>query len=152
MTVADRGASAAGRSRAPVHLWIVGVLALVWNAFGAFDYLATQLRYEPYMSQFPQEQLEYFYGFPAWAVAAWAFGIWGAFFGSIALLLRKRWAVWLFGLSLVGMAVTTIYNFVLTEGLEIMGTVGAIFTAVIWIVAILLFLYARAQEKKGVLT
>ncbi len=152
MTVADRGASAAGRSRAPVHLWIVGVLALVWNAFGAFDYLATQLRYEPYMSQFPQEQLEYFYGFPAWAVAAWAFGIWGAFFGSIALLLRKRWAVWLFGLSLAGMAVTTIYNFVLTEGLEIMGTVGAIFTAVIWIVAILLFLYARALAKKGVLT
>lgn len=152
MTVADRGASAAGRSRAPVHLWIVGVLALVWNAFGAFDYLATQLRYEPYMSQFPQEQLDYFYGFPAWAVAAWAFGIWGAFFGSVALLLRKRWAVWLFGLSLLGMAVTTIYNFVLSEGLEIMGTVGAIFTAVIWIVAIFLFLYARALAKKGVLT
>ena len=24
------------------------------------------------MSQFSQEQLDYFYGFPAWAVAAWA--------------------------------------------------------------------------------
>ena len=36
---------------------------------GAFDYLATQLQFEPYMSQFTEEQLSYFYGFPAWAVA-----------------------------------------------------------------------------------
>lgn len=152
MTVADRGASAAGRSRAPVHLWIVGVLALVWTAFGAFDYLATQLEYEPYMSQLTQEQLDYFYGFPAWEVAAWAFGVWGAFLGSVALLLRKRWAVWLYGLSLLGLAVSTVYNFVLSEGLEVMGTTGVVFTVIIWIIGILLFVYARAQEKKGVLT
>lgn len=152
MTVADRGVSAAGRSRAPVHLWIVGVVALVWTAFGAFDYLATQMRLDFYMSNFTQEQLDYFYGFPAWEVAAWAFGVWGAFLGSVALLLRKRWAVWLYGLSLLGLAVSTIYNFALSEGLEVMGTFGAIFTVIIWIIGIALFVYARALEKKGVLT
>lgn len=152
MTVPEAGAGSRGRARAPVHLWIVGVLALLWNALGAFDYLATQMRLDFYMSQFPEEQLAYFHGFPAWAVAAWAFAVWGAFFGSVALLLRKRWAVWLFGVSLAGMAVTTVYSYALSEGAAIMGTVGAIFNAVIWIVAILLFLYARAQAKRGVLT
>lgn len=150
-TVAASDAGARS-SRTPVHLWVVGVLALLWNAMGAFDYLATQLRLDFYMSQFTPEELEYFYGFPAWAVSGWAFGVWGAFFGSVALLLRSRWAVWLFGLSLLGMVVSTIYTFGLSEGAEIMGTGGAmIFTAIIWIVAIFLFVYARWLAKKGVL-
>lgn len=153
MTVADTGVRPpAERSRAPVHLWIVGVLALLWNAMGAFDYLATQMRLEFYVSQFTEEQLAYFYGIPAWAVAAWAIAVWGGLLASIGLLLRKAWAVWLFGLSLAGLAVSTVYNFGLSEGLEIMGTGGAIFTAVIWLVAILLLLYARSQATKGVLT
>lgn len=139
-------------SRAPVHLWVVGVLALLWNALGAFDYLATHLRLDFYMSQFTPEELAYFYGFPAWAVSGWAVGVWGGFFGSLALLLRKRWAVWLFGASLLGMAVSTVYTFGLSEGAEHMGgAVGVIFTVVVWIVAIALFFYARGLEKKGVL-
>ena len=48
------------RPRTPMHLWIVGVLALLWNFMGAFDYLATQLKLESYMSNFTQEQLDYF--------------------------------------------------------------------------------------------
>ncbi len=34
----------APRTRTPVHLWIVGVLALLWKGMGAFDDLATQMR------------------------------------------------------------------------------------------------------------
>jgi len=139
------------RRKTPVHLWIVGVLALLWNAMGAFDYLATHLQLEFYMSQFSEEQLAYFYGFPAWAVAGWAFGVWGAFAGSIGLLLRKKWSVWAFGISLAGMVVSSIYNLVLSNGAEIMGSGGMIFTAFIWVVAIFLFLYARVQANQGVL-
>ena len=28
-------------TKAPVHLWIVGILAVLWNAIGCFDYYAT---------------------------------------------------------------------------------------------------------------
>lgn len=151
MTVAEAGASSRGRARAPIHLWIVGVLALLWSAMGAFDYLATQIRWEPYVGQFTEEQLAYFYGFPAWVVAAWAIAVWGGLLASIALLLRKSWAVWLFALSLVGLTASTVYTFGLSEGREMMGTGGAIFSGVIWLVAIFLLWYARSQEKKGVL-
>jgi hypothetical protein len=34
----------ATHQKTPLHLWIVAVLALLWNAVGAFDYVATQLR------------------------------------------------------------------------------------------------------------
>lgn len=137
--------------RTPVHLWIVGALALLWNGYGAFDYLATVFRWEPHMSNFPQDQLDYFYSFPAWMVAAWAIAVWGGLAGSIGLLLRKRWAVWMFGLSIVGMVITTIYSFFLSNGMEIMGTAGAVFSAVIWIIALALFFYARKMAARDVL-
>lgn len=138
-------------AKAPLHLWIVGVLAVLWNAIGAFDYSATQLRIEAYMSAFTPEQLEYFYNFPAWTVAAWAIAVWGALLGSIALLLRKAWAVWAFGISIAGMAITTIHNFVMTDGAALMGPSAVAFSAVIWVIALFLFFYARAMAKRGVL-
>ena len=140
-----------GRARTPVHLWIVGVLALLWNAVGAFDYLATEMRLDFYMSQLSQAQLDYFYGFPAWVVACWAIAVWGSLLASIGLLLRRRWSVWLFGLALVGMAATTVHNFLLTNGAEIMGSGAAVFTVVIWVIAVGLFVYARWMAKRGVL-
>ena len=138
-------------SRAPIHLWIVGVLSLLWNAMGAFDYTATKLELDFYLSSFPQEMLDWVAGFPAWATAAWAFGVWGALAGSIGLLARRRWAVWAFGISLLGLAASTLYQFGLSNGLEIMGTPGAIFTGAIWAVAIFLLLYRRSQARSGVL-
>ena len=137
--------------KTPVHLWIVGILSILWNAVGAFDYVATQTRLESYMSQFTPEQLEYFYSFPAWMDSAWAVGVWGSVLGSILLLMRKSWAVWLFGASLLGLAVSTIYNFILSDGMAVMGISAAIFTAVIWAIVLFLLFYARAMVKSGVL-
>ena len=139
------------RRGTPVHLWIVGVLALLWNLMGAFDYLATQLELEFYMSGFTEEQLAYFYGYPAWAVACWAFGVWGAVAGSVGLLLRHKWSLWAFVVSFAGMAVSSVYTLVLSDGAAIMGTTGMVFSAVIWIVAILLVVYAWRQTESGVL-
>jgi len=135
----------------PLHLWVVGALSLLWNAFGAFDYLATHLRLEFYMSNFSQQQLDYFYSFPAWMSVFWALGVWGAVFGSIALLARSRWAVGLFAVSLLGMVVSTVYSLFLSDGLEVMGQEAAIFSAVIFIVAVLLLVYARRMRARGVL-
>jgi hypothetical protein len=146
--VATGGAT---RSKAPVSFWIIAVVSLLWNAYGAWDYLATELQVESYLSQFSDAQREYFTNFPAWAVAFWAFGVWGALAGSIGLLLRKSWAVWMFALSLLGLLVTSIYNFVITDGADIMGGMGVVISIVIWIVALFLFFYSRKMAANGVL-
>jgi hypothetical protein len=119
---------------------------------GAFDYLATQLKLEFYMSNFTPEQLEYFYGFPSWVVAFWAFGVWGALAGSILLLLRKKWAVHAFALSIFGLFVSSIYNYFFTEGLQIMGSTAVFMSAAIWVISIFLLWYSWSQKNKGVLT
>ena len=35
--------------RTPWHLWVVGVLSLMWNTFGCYDYTMTKLDSETYM-------------------------------------------------------------------------------------------------------
>jgi hypothetical protein len=140
------------RPRTPWHLWVVGIVALLWNAMGAFDYLMTQTKNEAYMSHFTPEQLDYFYGFPAWVVSAWAIAVWGGVLGSLLLLVRRGLAYGVFLVSFLGLAITTIHNFVLTPGLEVIGGVGPmVFSATIVLVAILLILYSRVQKKRGVL-
>ena len=140
------------RPRTPIHLWIVGVLALLWNAMGAFDYTATKLQFEFYMSSFSEAQLEYFDGFPAWMTFFWALAVWGALLGSIFLLLRRKWALWAFVVSAVSMVITTVYNFGLTNGAEIMGPAGMAFTVIIWVIAFFLLWYSWWLTRRGVLT
>lgn len=136
----------------PKHLWIMGVISLLWNVVGAFDYLMTKTRNEAYMSKFTPEQLEYFYGFPAWVTGFWAIAVWGAVLGSILLLLRKRLAVPVFAISLVTMVITTIYNYGLSDGYNIMGGAGPlIFSIVIFLIATGLLVYARAMANRGIL-
>jgi hypothetical protein len=139
-------------TKTPIHLWIISILAVLWNAMGAFDYTATQYQLESYIGQFTPEQLDYFFAFPVWMDAAWAIAVWASVLGSLSLLLRKAWAVWLFGVSILGLATSTVYNYILSDGLAVMGSGGATFTAVIWLIALFLFFYAQAMAKRKVLT
>ena len=53
-----------GSGRTPMHLWVVGALATLWNAFGAFDYVMTQTHNEKYLANFTDPQRAYFDSFP----------------------------------------------------------------------------------------
>lgn len=138
-------------SRPPLHFWIITVVAVLWNAVGAFDFLATQIRLQPYMSAFTDEQLAFFYGIPTWAVITWGIATWGALLGSLTMLGRLRWAYHLFIISFVAMLATSFQNFLLSNGAEIMGSAGLIFSGVIVAIGIFLILYSRAMLQRGVL-
>jgi hypothetical protein len=139
-------------SRTPVHLWIVGVLATIWNAFGCFDYLMTQTRNEQYLANFTDPQRIYFDSFPMWMEATWACGVWGGLLGSLLLLARSRFAVHAFGLSLAGLAISTFYQYVLTTPPpEMMSGAMLAMNLVLWAVAIGLLIYAMRMRGRGVL-
>jgi len=139
-------------STTPWHLWVIGIVSLLWNAMGAMDYYMSKTRNPEYMANFTPEQLEFFYGFPAWVTAFWAIAVWGGVLGAVLLLMRKALAVPVFAVSFVAMVMTTIHNFLLSNGLEVMGdTFSLVFSAIIFVVALLLWLYARGLQQKGVI-
>jgi hypothetical protein len=139
--------------KAPWHVWAVGVVSTLWNAFGCFDYVMTQTKNDSYLAQFTAEQRAYFDSYPAWADATWAFGVWGALAGSLLLLLRKRIAVTAFAVSLAGLFLSTIYqNFISpVDASKIMPPESFYINLAIWVIAILLLAYAWWLHRRGVL-
>ena len=88
----------------PISFWVVAGLSLLWNLFGAYDYLMTRIRNEVYLSAMgdPKAVLAWIDGFPLWVQLCWGMGVWGAVAGSLLLLGRSRLAVPAFLISLVG--------------------------------------------------
>lgn len=145
-------ATAARAQGAPAHLWIVAILATLWNAFGCYDYLMTVTRNQDYLANFPAGVLAYYDSLPTWLTAFWAVGVWGGLLGSVLLLMRSRRSVLAFTLSLIGAVVGIGYQLViqpmpsnLTQG--VMGMMPYIAIAV----AAFLLWYSWDEDKRGVL-
>ena len=142
--------------RTPAHLWIVGGLATLWNAFGGYDYWMTRTENLEYLSQMggdPHEMLAWIDSFPIWAQFGWGLGVWMGVLGSLLLLFRSRWAMHAFGLSLIGMALSFGYQF---SGASPMpaGVDPGMMTympLIIIVIGIALFAYARAMVKQGII-
>ena len=134
----------------PWHLWAVGLVSLLWNGYGGYDYVMTQTDNAAYLAQFTAEQRAYFDSFPMWMEAVWAIGVWGGVLGAVLLLLRMKWAFHAFLASLVAFAVSVVYG-QMSGGNEVMGTTGMIFSAVIFLLGLGFVMYSRVMSRKGVL-
>jgi CHASE2 domain-containing sensor protein len=142
----------AASARAPAHLWIVGLLTLLWNGFGCFDYFMTKTNNQAYLSQMPADAVAYANSLPGFATFFWAIGVWGGLAGAILLLMRSRHAVLAFGVSLVGAVVGLGYQMFMTDMPASMkeGVMGAMPWVIIAVAAFQVW-YARNVEKQGLL-
>lgn len=141
----------------PWHLWLVGILALAWNGFGAADYTMTQLENRDWFGfmGFDAAQtdavLAYMDASPMWTHAAWAIGVWGGVVGAILLLLRKRTAVAAFAVSFLGAALGLVNHLTADIPAELQEMADSpVMFGVVAIAAALLW-YAWAMRKRGIL-
>lgn len=138
-----------GRSRTPWHLWVVGPVTLLFNLLGITSYLTVKLGMMAEAGMTPT-QIAFMESYPAWATTVWALGVWGAFAGSLLLLLRSRWAVAAMMVALIGLVGVTVAElFVLTVPPDMQTPIGL--RAAIWLVTLFLLLYARRMAAAGVL-
>jgi hypothetical protein len=144
--------------RTPTHLWIVAVLATLWNAFGCYDYTMTRMRDTAYIAKSmpgvdPNVALAWVDSMPMYAQIGWGLGVWFGLLGSLLLFLRSRWAVWSFVVSLVGAILSLGYQIALAPPMP--GTAGSgamkLIPVIIILIAIFLAYYAVTMQKKGVL-
>ena len=139
--------------KTPWHLWVVGGLSLLWNAFPVVDFTLTNMQNPFWLSQYNDAQRAFFLNTPAWANLFWALGGFGSFIGSLLLLFRSRHAVTAFIASAVGLAGVTYYQLVLNGDTlkQLLGDLPLYSSIMIWAVLLALIYYARRQTAKGVL-
>lgn len=140
--------------KTPIHLWIVGIGSLLWNAGGAVDYVMTRTNAPEYLAAQPPERLAMLQDAPMWFGVTWALGVWFSIIGSLLLLLRSRFAGSAFALSLLGLLGSSVYTYGIAEGGSMVAAAGlaaVAFTVAIPVILILLWIYARTMTKRGVL-
>lgn len=140
-------------ARSPWHLWVIGIIALLWNGMGAVDYLMTRLNTETYLSQFTPAEREFFTTLPLWVVSTWAISVWSAVLASVALLLKSRWAETLFAIALGSFIATAFQNYMLADPnmAEVTGGFATAFSVVIFVATFFFWMYAWGMKRRGVL-
>jgi hypothetical protein len=143
------------KSAVPWHLWAAGVISLLWNAYGGYDFVMSVTQGETYWraSGMTDAMIAYYNAMPTWMYVPWVLGVWGAVAGSILLLLRKKLAVQAFALSLLGAVISLAYGLAnpmppLPEAMAMMSYMPW----VIVVIAALLAWYAWTMGKKGMLS
>ncbi len=146
------GANATAAST-PWHLWAVGALGVLWNAYGAYDYTMTQMGGDDYLRAYgmTDAQIAYFNAMPSWMTGVWAVGVWGGVAGGIMLLLRSKWALHVFAASLAAFLLSLVYTYVLSNGGEHAGQQGLILNGVILAGCLFFLWYAWFATKRGIL-
>jgi hypothetical protein len=135
------------------HLWLVGIIAVLFNSIGVFDFVMTLAQGAKYQASagMTPDQIAHYETMPGWMTVVWAVGVFSALLASILLLMRRRLAFPVFVLSLAAFLLSLLYTYVVTDGGAVMGRQMAITSAVI--AALLVFFggYARWMTARGTL-
>lgn len=128
----------------PTSFWVIAVIGLLWNSFGAYLYMTARLDPETALAAATPAMRDYFVNQPIWANIGYGLGIWGSFFGSVAMLMRSRHAVWLFLVSLIGAVVSHLAQ-------AMAGVLTVPLAVTILIVVAFLWHYSRKSAAQGIL-
>lgn len=137
-----------------IWYWVICVLLLLWSSFGALDYVMTRTQNEAYMSQYPQELLDYWSNMPLLLDFTWPLAVWSGLLGWVFMLLRRSWAVPVLIFSFVCMIVNFGYmaiNGGLALQAEMMGTSTYAFTGMIILLGVFGIWYSRRAKADGLL-
>ena len=109
--------------KTPWHLWAVGAVSLLWNAYGGYDYTMSMIQGAAYLASagMTPDQIAYYGAMPVWMTAIWAIGVWGGVLGSLLLLLRNKLAFPVFAVSFGAFLVSLVYTYGLSDGGKVMG-------------------------------
>jgi len=123
--------------------------ALLWNLAGCYAYLLDVRRTPEELARMSADMQALYAARPAWAVGATATGVWLGAIGCAGLVMRRRWAVPLLVMSLLGVIVQDVALFGLAHAATLVGAAPLVLQGLVLLVAIGLVLLARRAAREG---
>ena len=137
------------KNKPNISFWIISTLALIWNLVGANQYLQQAYNTDSFRGMYTEEEFALIQATPSWAIAAFAFAVFGGTAGCVFLLLRKRLAKIFFIISLIGITVQMIYNMFIVNAMEIYGPGAIIMPIMVIAIGFFLLWYSKKTIAKG---
>lgn len=110
------------QSRAPVWFWVISTFALLWFLMDLSAFIMRVFMLDNMLSDMPENQRTLYLNMPFWLNMIFALEVFGGLLGSMGLILKKKWALLFFIISIVGVLVQTFYIYFLSEAISLMGT------------------------------
>ena len=136
-------------TRAHWSFWVIGVVALVWNALGVVNFFIQTNAGA--VTAMPEAERAIIQARPAWATAAFAIAVFSGALGGLLLLVRKSAALYLFVASLLGVMVQTIPYFGLIPPVGYGRFVIAMYMLMPLAITAFFVWYAKRAKSKGVI-
>lgn len=131
-------------TKLPIWFWVIAVAALLWNLMGVSVYLADAYN----MFDLTAEQSAFKANRPVWYTACFALAVFTGALGSIALLIRKKWAVLMFLISLIDVLAIRVYEFFIQDDIQFT-TATMVMPILVLIISGLLYWYSKGAREKA---
>ena len=129
--------------------WVIGIAALLWNLLGVGNFFFTTNASEATMELMTEAQRADIENMPGWMTAIFGIATISGTLASIALLMKKKWAVMLFLISFVAVLIQMVHGMFTSEVVKQGGAMAYVFPIVVIGVSGLLWFYSRQCDNKG---
>ena len=130
-------------NQTPKWFTVAAVVALLWNILGCIAFVMDMRVTPEDIAKLPEVQQVLYAARPTWSVVATAVAVFGGALGCVGLLMKRKWALGLLLLSLVGIVVQDVAMFILSNGAALAGSVAVALQLVVLVVGVLLVFLAR---------
>jgi hypothetical protein len=136
-----------------IAFWVIGIIALLWNAMGVYNYLIQAFKAEAFTQSLTEAQLAFMESMPSWNTALFAIAVFSGFIGTVLLLMKKKTATPLFLISFITATIMQLYWLFGTDAIEVFSESMPYLMPIIVIVFCAFILwYAKNQKAKGVIS
>lgn len=133
----------------PKSFWLIAIVALLWNLLGVAMFIMQIAASPETVAAMPAEQRQVYEATPAWLNIAFAVAVFGGVIGALGLLLKRRWAVTFFLISLLALLAQIVGAYAVTPVWEAYGPAGLAMPVLLVVIALLLWVYARKATIRG---
>ena len=136
----------------PAWFYVLAGLALLWNVAGLLAVVADLRLSAADIAALPPEQQAMYAARPLWSVVGSVIAVVAGTLASLLLLLRKHWAIALFGISLLGVVIQDLGIFVVTRAAKTGDMTPLVLQSLVLVIAVALLVLARRARANGWLT
>jgi len=132
-----------------VWFWVISIIALLWFLMDMSAFFMRVLMSDDVIKAMPENQQHLYRNMPLWVNIVFAGEVFGGTLGCVGLLLRKKWALPLFAVSILGVLSQTFHVYFLSDAISTMGTPAVVMPLLAILIGIGMIVLAKSAISKG---
>jgi hypothetical protein len=133
----------------PVRFWVISMIALLWFLMDTSAFVMRVLMTDDVIKAMPENQQHLYRNMPLWVNIVFAGEVFGGALGCVGLLLRAKWALPFFAVSILGVLSQTCHVYFLSDAISTMGTPAVVMPLLAILIGIGMIVLAKSAISKG---